>query len=529
MPSAQSSTISPQQRIEALSLAVGAELELRRRKKAWKPTFRGASLEAQAIRDHEWMLAGPAETSKTWAACWRLDTELRNQPGAAATMLRKVGNDMVGTVLRTYETLALPRGGVQVFGGKRPEWYEYDNGSVLFVGGLDRPGKILSGERDWIYVNQAEQLTLDDWEHLVHRATGRGARTDHPMVFGDCNPDAPTHWIRHRAGLKVLESRHEDNPALYTDGGELTAQGERTMAVLDTLTGVRLERLRWGRWVAAEGVVYDGFDRRLHVIRREAMPKIRRWVGSIDWGYANPSVFGLWGCDDDDRLYLVKEIYRTQRLAVDFAADIKALLAGLGIRLRNVAMAGQEDGSRVIEAIVADHDAEDRATIHREGVLTIPAVKEIGAGIQKVQARLRTAGDGKPRIFFVEDSLVDEDAELAGKHLPTRTVDELEVYSWPKAADGRPLKEVPVDMNNHGCDQMRYVVEYVDRGKAPLLPVDERVARRLEEARETHRLPDRGTDPTGLYRRVMQINREEEARGASRAPVWSRSLPRRKR
>jgi uncharacterized membrane protein len=48
-----------------------------------------------------------------------------------------------------------------------------------------------------------------------------------------------------------------------------------------------------------------------------------------------------------------------------------------------------------IEATVADHDAEDRATLERYGVYTQPATKDVSPGIQAVQARLRRAGDGK--------------------------------------------------------------------------------------------------------------------------------------
>lgn len=477
MLSAQSSTTLPPPRIDDLRGAVAAERERRRRAKAWKPDFRGAALEAQSITDHEWILSGPAETGKTWAACWRLDTLLRSTPGATAALIRKVRADMGSTVLKTYERLAKTRGGVEPYGGKHPEWYEYENGAVLYIGGMDRPGKVLSGERDWIVGNQLEEFTLDDWETLTTRCTGRGARTKTPMLFGDCNPAQPSHWILHRPSLKVLHSFHTNNPSLYTPEGDLTVQGVRSMAILDALTGVRLERLRFGRWVAAEGIVYDGFERGKHLISRAQAPPIKRWVGSIDWGFTNPSVFQLWGIDGDGRMYLFRELYRTQRLAEDFAEDIKALLKSEGISLERTHAANE----MVLECIVADHDAEDRATIARRGLPTRAAIKEIGAGIQKVQARLRTAGDGKPRIFFLEGALAEPDADLAERHLPTCTVDELEVYAWPKAPDGKPVKEIPVDVNNHGCDGMRYATEYVDRSRGPEVPFAERVTAIVEE------------------------------------------------
>lgn len=504
MISVESSTSSPPRRIDVVRRAIDAEIELRRRKRAWSPTFRGSSLLAQSITDHEWVLAGPAETSKTWACCWRLDTELRNTPGAAASIVRKVREDMGGTVLRTFERLAFVRGGVKAFGGKRPEWYEYDNGSIAYVGGMDRPGKVLSGERDFFYINQLEELTLADFETITGRATGRGARTKNPMVFADCNPDAPSHWILKRPELRLLPSKHEDNPSLYDDDGNLTAQGRKTMEILDSLTGVRRERLRFGRWVAAEGVVYDGFSRAVHLIRRGDVPEIRRWVGSIDWGFTNPSVFQLWGIDGDGRMYLWRELYKTQRLAQDFAEDIKALLKSEGIAISSEGPTRLK-GEKVLEAIVADHDAEDRATVHRAGVPTRAAIKEVEAGIQRVQARLRPAGDQKPRIYFVEDAPVERDAVLLDRHLPTSTVEELEVYAWPKAKDGRPIKEVPVDLHNHGCDAGRYAVEYVDRASGPQPSLEERVRARVDAT---------GVDPADLTARHLVYERERTAEKA---------------
>lgn len=476
MLSAQSSTPPSQPRIEALRLAVAAEQELRRRKRSWKPTFRGASAQAQEIGDHEWMSCGPAESAKTWGICWRLDTLARATPRGRGLIVRKVRVDMTASVLVTFERVAGFRGAPEKFGGADVRWYDYPNGFRLYVVGLDRAGKVLSGEFDFIYINQAEEFSLSDWETLSTRCTGRGSISETPMIFGDCNPGPPTHWILKRTTLTRLYATHRDNPTLYDDAGNLTPQGVKTMDVLDALTGVRQKRLRDGLWVAAEGTVYDGFDRSLHLIPRDKVPKLVRWIGAIDWGFTNPCVFGLWGIDGDGRMYLVRELYRTQRLAEDFAEDIKALLKAEKLKAPGAEGAGQE-----LEAIVADHDAEDRATVYRRGVPTRAAHKEIGAGIQKVQARLRKAGDGKPRISFIEGSLAERDAELAGRHLPTCTVDELEVYVWPKAPDGKPVKETPIDVNNHGCDQMRYAVEYVDRSRGLEPTLHEKIVARVEE------------------------------------------------
>ncbi len=508
MLSAAGSTSStappPPQRIEALRVAIAAEQELRRRRRAWKPTFRGASLQVQETTAPEWMSCGPAESAKTWGICWKLISFALATPRGRGVLARRVRNDMTASVLRTFERVYGIRGvKVEKFGGELVQWYEFENGFRYYVVGLDRPGKVLSGEFDLIYVNQAEEISLEAWETLSTRVTGRGAVTKTPMLCGDCNPGPPSHWILKRECLERFWARHEDNPTLYDDEGTLTEQGVKTMATLDRLTGVRLKRLRFGQWVASEGVVYEGFDRAVHVISRASLPRITRWVGSIDWGFTNPSVFQLWGIDGDARMYLVREIYKTGRIVQDFAEDIKALLKGEGIGIE------RPETNGVLETVVADHDAEDRATLARCGIRTRAAIKEIQAGIQKVQARLRVAGDGKARMFFLEDALVEPDQDLLDRHLPTRTVEELEVYAFPQAADGKPVKELPVDLNNHGCDGTRYATEYVDRARAAEPPLAERVKARVEEL---------GIPAQDITERHMAFLREREAEKRRSSP-----------
>lgn len=411
-----------------------------------EPSFRGAATIAQSAIDHEWMLAGPAETGKTFAAMWRLDTLLKTQPRSKYTLVRKVAADIVPTVLQTYlRVVEMSGSGATPYGGSQPQWFDYPNGARLYLAGMDRPEKVLSGERDGFCVNQAEELTLDDWELMTTRATGRGAVTKTPMVFGDCNPGAPSHWIINRPTLRVLYSRHEDNPSLYDEGRALTEQGERTMAILDALTGIRHKRLRLGLWVAAEGIVYEEYDRSVHLIDRFSIPKEWRRIRVVDFGFTNPFVCQWWAIDHDSRMYLYRELYKTQAIVEDHAATIKRLSEG-----------------EFIEANVCDHDAEDRATLEKHGIPTIAALKSIRQGIDAVKARLAVKGDGKARLFILRNSLVDADSVLLEQKLPTCTEQEIEGYMWHKFQDGKPNKEMPIDKDNHGMDALRYATMYVD-------------------------------------------------------------------
>jgi PBSX family phage terminase large subunit len=420
------------------------------------PTFRGAALEAQRITSHEFLTEGPAETGKTFADLYRLDSLARQTPRGTGVIIRKVHADLNSSVLQTWRRIIRIHGGVNVYGGEEAKFYTYPNGFRMYVAGMDRPGAALSSERDFIFINQLEELHVQDYEYLTTRCTGRGAVTQTPMIFADCNPGPPTHWILSRPSLVKLKSRHEDNPTLFDAVGQITAQGKRTMEILNALTGVRKERLRFGRWVAAEGAVYN-FDRTLHVITREQFKKIqmRRWVCSVDFGYTNPFVWQRWGLDGDGNMYLEREIYRTKRTVRAHAEEINRLNRGFSI-----------------DATVCDHDSEDRATLEENGIATIAAYKAVRRGIENVETRMAcieqpAIGDPntlvlRPRIYIVEDSCESRDEDLALAKKPLCTADEFTGYRYKITTDGRTLKEEPVKEDDHGMDPMRYAAAYID-------------------------------------------------------------------
>jgi phage terminase large subunit len=391
------------------------------------------------------MLSGPSETGKTYSCLQKLNALSWKYPGAQSVVIRKTLASIYTTVLKTFRNVLGQSTPVRPYGGEKPEWLDYPNGSRVYFAGMDNPNKALSSERDFIYVNQAEELVLDDWETLTTRCTGRAANAPYSQIFGDCNPGPPTHWIKHRPSLTFFESRHEDNPTLFDDDGKITNRGVKTLAILDRLTGVRKERLRHGRWVQVEGVVYEGWDRAVHLVEPFEIPAHWRRFRAIDFGFTNPFVCHWWCLDGDARAFLYREIYQTGRIVADHAKQIIKL-----------------SGGERIEATLADHDREDRETLHRAGVFTVAANKAITLGIQAIQDRLRPAGDQRPRLYVMSDALVERDPELAEKKLPCCTADEFEVYVWPKGQDGKSVKEIPVDKDNHGMDAMRYFTMHVD-------------------------------------------------------------------
>ncbi|MEU0514331.1 phage terminase large subunit [Amycolatopsis sp. NPDC006125] len=424
---------------------------------------RGAAKRLLACRDPEVLLSGPAGTGKSRACLEKLHLMCLLNPGMRGLIVRKTQVSMTNTALVTFRehvaAESIAAGHVRWFGGSQQEaaCYRYTNGSVINVGGMDKPTKIMSSEYDIVYVQEAIELTETDWEAITTRL--RNGKVSFQQIIADTNPDTATHWLKKRCDkgvTRMIESRHEDNPVLVREDGTRTEVGEAYISKLDALTGVRRLRLKDGLWVAAEGQIYEDWTPAIHHVDRFDIPDDwTRWW-SVDFGFTNPFVLQCWAEDHDGRLYLYREIYRTRRLVEDHAKDI----------LRIVAPERKWREPRP-RAVICDHDAEDRATLERHlGLGTVAAKKTVSDGIQAVQARLRPAGDGKPRLFLLRDSLVERDSDLEAVAKPLSTVDEIPGYVWD-VSEGKPPKETPVKENDHGVDALRYMVAERDLGGRP--------------------------------------------------------------
>lgn len=415
---------------------------------------RGASAVAMEATDPEVVVEGPAGTGKSRGCLEKVHWLCSQYPGIRVMIARKTRRSLTDSTMVTFERDVLPPDSPVRSGPQRTHRhaYHYPNGSEIVLQGLDRVSHQMSSDYDLIYVPEANELFEDDWEMLSTRM--RSGVLPYQQLLGDLNPQAPKHWMHRRCDAgqtRVLFSRHEDNPMLFdAAAGTWTPRGAAYIARLDALTGVRYLRLRLGQRSAVEGGVY-AFDRAVHLIDRFEIPPEWPRYRAIDFGYNNPFVCQWWAVDPDGRLYLYRELYMTRRTVSRHAPKIIELSAG----------------ERFVEDI-ADHDAEDRATLAENGITTTPAIKTIRPGIQAVEDRLVVQPDGKPRLFILRDSLVELDDELASAKLPVCTEQEFDVYLYPKGSDGRAVKEIPVDKDNHGMDAMRYMVMALNRGPATI-------------------------------------------------------------
>lgn len=415
---------------------------------------RGAARDLMYHRGTEVVIVGSAGTGKSLAACWKMHLTALTVPGFVGLILRATHVSLTTTTLVTFQRKvaaeALQDGVVTWYGGsaKDPAAFRYSNGSVIYVAGGDRPEKFLSLEVDRIFVDEATEISQELHETLISRLRGPG--DCYKQIMLACNPSHDKHWIKVRTDsgeLPMLTSVHEDNPWLF-DGTTWTEAGREYLAKLDKLTGVRYLRLRKGVWAAAEGVIYDEFSAAVHEIDRFTPPADWPLYVVVDFGYIHPFVAQFWRVDGDGRLYLQREIFYTQRLVVDHAEKIKQVIQEIGVRPT---------------AIICDHQAENRASLARAlGRPTSPARKDVRPGIEAVQSRLRKQDDGRPRIFFMKDSVVEKDPDLVEAGAPTCTVEEIPAYIWESKG-----KEAPVKHQDDGMDTMRYMVAELDLKAGP--------------------------------------------------------------
>jgi hypothetical protein len=285
-----------------------------------------------------------ARTGKSFACLYKLHTLAQAHRGMRGLIIRKTRESLNESALVTFERDVLGEDSPLIPRGQRftRHSYRYPNGSEIIVAGLvasgkDQKAKVMSTEYDIIYVQEATELLEDEWQKLTTRLSN--FRLPFQQIVGDCNPDAPTHWIwrRQLAGkVQFLTSQLQDNPRWWAlDGvGHWTPEGQSVYATLSGLSGVQRERLFEGKWVQASGLVYgdvwsDGPLDGNVTDAAEYVPGAGPVLWAVDDGYAgeldpqigeytapsHPRVFLLCQLQADGVLKVFEESYAVKKLS----------------------------------------------------------------------------------------------------------------------------------------------------------------------------------------------------------------------
>lgn len=404
---------------------------------------RGNLLRAWECMDHEYIVDGPADTGKTLCNLHKLNALMCLYPGSQAAIIRKVQRSMSGSVLQTFEKKVLAsKNSVQKFGGEHVEKYIYSNGSEIWIGGMDNPDKVLSSERDFIFVNQVEELGLPDWEYLLTRCTGRAGNAPISMLYGDCNPGPPTHWIeqlRKQNKLTVIKTTHRDNPEIYSDDGNLTPGGKQRIGILAGLSGSRYSRLYQGLWAAPEGAIYDIFDEERHKVAAFDIPHFwPRVVGIDPFGAFVAALWAAWDPQNN-----VLNVYR------EYSKPFGETTGG---HVRNII---QETGSETIFAWIGGGPSERQARVdwNAYGIPLIePPISEVWIQIDKVYDLL------KNNNLVIHDDCLNLLSEIGSYQRVMK--------------DGIPTEQIEDKDRFHLLDCLRYLVAFLTAGDVSYIRYD---------------------------------------------------------
>lgn len=260
-------------------------------------------------------------------------------------------------------------------------------------------------------------------ESFVNQATGRCSVTGSKFWF-NCNPDGPYHWFKtnwidkaKEKGMLYLHFTMDDNLSL-------TEHIKQRYASL--YSGVFFQRYIKGLWVVAEGVIYDMFSHKKHVVEAVEAPQTAKYYVSCDYGTQNATVFLLWQSGPGGKWYCVDEYYysgrdeSTQKTDNEYADDLEAFIKG-----------------KQIEAVIIDPAAASFiALLRKRRIKVIKAKNDVLPGIRFVGTQLNTGN-------------------IAFHKKCTNTLKEFGSYIWDSKACERG-EDKPIKQHDHAMDAVRY-------------------------------------------------------------------------
>jgi phage terminase large subunit len=425
----------------------------------------------------EVLVEGPRGTGKSRGVDTFLHWIATTYPGAKILVVRKTRQSLTESFCKTFEEDVLgPVARRLIVGdgdrGNRSH-YQYPNGSRIALVGLDRPSKHQSTDWDVIVLEEASELT---WRQVMPffgalRNFVKGIPWQ--LLIAPTNPDAPRNWLNVRANegkMMRVVTRHRDNPKWFDNDVE-TPEGEAFLKSLERYTGVERDRHVLGLWRGAEGMVWENFDERIHVIDEpnwRSSLKIVEYRGAMDWGTTHPGCFQVWGIDAAKRMTLVATIQQTGKTPDWWSARAVELIQEFQIR-RVVADPSQPGFMTQINDWLTARGAK-RIVYPANNKKASSGSGDMG-GLALVRWGLERDSAGVPRIRMLRNALRGPaDPALVAESKPTWVAEEIPSYVHARDASGEFMYETTdKDLPDDGCDTMRYAATD-NWGLSPVAP-----------------------------------------------------------
>jgi phage terminase large subunit len=277
--------------------------------------------------------------------------------------------------------------------------YQLDGNLIEFIS-VDESQKIRGRKRDFLFINEANELEIESWRQLAFRTSEK--------IVIDYNPSDEYHWIYDKV--------------ITRDDAEFYKTTYKDNKFLDQTIIEEIERLRDTdeQYWQIYGLGEKGFSKStiFNYPEINEIPEDAEFISyGADFGYTNDPTTTVSVYKKDYNLYIKEHIYQTQMTTV----DIHNKWRQIGI---------------TSEPIYCD-SAEPRLIdeLKRMGWKARPSIKgadSINAGIDLLK---------RFKIYIHKDS--------------HNAIQEFRNYKWQEDKSGK-LMNKPVDKNNHLIDATRY-------------------------------------------------------------------------
>lgn len=377
-------------------------------------TWRLAEKQANEIDAHDPLLfiEGSAGAGKTiYAAHKTIKYGLENK-NARLGVFRQTFPALKATALLEIREL-LDKYHIPYKENKSDHTITLPNGSVILFRSLDDLKKIRSLNLDFIWIEQAEEISYDVFQELKRRLRGKVGKESYLQMILTLTPETPDHWIyeyghRKKKG-RIIHFHYTENPFLpeiYVIEIEQLKEDDYELWV----------KYAEGKWGKLTNIIYNKWDS----VNLTHEPEY--WIGGADFGYNNPAVFLLIGVYDGEP-YIKGEVYQRHLTNPEFIQASIKLLEDNGLT------------PNMIDRCWGDAAEPDRIEEFKQnGFNMYPGSKDVLGRIDKVKQVKVHVGDACPL-----------------------TKKEIRSYKWMKDKDGNILDK-PVKFNDHAMNSLEHAV-----------------------------------------------------------------------
>lgn len=284
---------------------------------------------------------------------------------------------------------------------------------ILFKS-LDNPEKIKSSEFNYIWAEEATELTHQDYLQLRLRLRRKNELKN--QLIMTLNPIDQFHWIR----TKVLDTPNEDMASFQSNYKMNPFLSKEYIEQLEGLAEIDENYYRiyaLGEWGVLQNLIYSNWD----VVNK--MPEdYDEVIYGLDFGYVNPTVL-LEIRIKENEIWAKEIIYQSHLTNAELIDLLKEKID------RNVSIYADSAEPQRIEEI------------YQAGFNVYPSEKNVQFGINRVK---------QYKLHILEDSV--------------NLIKEIRSYKWKEDKEGRILEE-PVKFNDHAMDAMRYALASLQNRK----------------------------------------------------------------